>query len=221
MKNPSLKKQALLLIVLILISGCSKDSDTNEELGANDYRFSEQQEAYIVSHNYNVNDLITYKNQHGEVLHMKAVTNRRQISERSGTSGWYFIPRYTTESDYILFEIDDPNVEFPLGMFYKSDFNRYGGFEVAFFLTYWNNHGIQSSDGVQLNSFFENERTSIYMDGFNYNNVFLIESGTDRSLGNTEYNITYNVYELLYDLDYGIIQFKETDGTQWQLQQLE
>ena len=210
----------ILLCLLLLFYACGKeDTETNY------YRFTEEDRNYIISHNYQKGDVLTYKNQHNQMLQLRVIetktTKAKQYSKGtfSGGGGLFeaYYDRKIIRLEIINNEADNAEKDYVVYVFSKREnilwtgikFPLWNKFSAAFIDQINTPIDITLSDGLS-------HKETIKLNNKVFKKVVQFDSNLNDAYNNSS-NIGIYVNQIFYDLEFGIIQFVDIDGKTWKL----
>lgn len=213
-----------ILTVLALVS-CQTDESTEQEYPY--YQFGETEQKFIINHEYKEGDILVYKNEDNESLHFEVVevTERkaRQFSEGTFSGGGGHMQAYF-DSKIIRLEIIENGTNYSCCDQINYVFSkREDVFRVGLKFPLWNQSSASFIDEIQnpiditIDYKYGYTYQNLTLNGVNYDSVLKFESETPNRLYNDSTNIDILVNEIFYDLGFGIVQFKDTDGKLWSL----
>ena len=213
-------------LVFSLLCSCSM-SLNQEQTDAPYYQFNNQDSALIINYNYVPDQIITYQNDEGQTIRFKVLSNQTSknasYSDGSLSGGEGLLENYY-DSKIIRFEILENTSEQPHAavnyIFSKNSNTLNNGFNFPM----WNVPVFSYIDEPQntANIFLEPyntlPKTSLTIDGHQFNKVVTINSNSDQSNTNNLFGpLTQNINQIRYDYDFGIIEFKDIQGRLWRL----
>lgn len=213
-----------ILAVLTLVS-CQTDDSTERDYPY--YQFEETDQKFIISHDYKEGDILVYKNEDNESLHLEVVEvtvrKAREVSQGTFSGGGGHTLAYF-DSKIIRLEIIENGMNYSCCDQINYVFSKRGDtFRMGFKFPLWNQSSSSFIDEVQnpvdvtINHQYGHTYQNINLDGVNYDEVLIFQSETPDRLYNDSTNTDILVNEIFYDLDFGIIQFKDIDGKLWSL----
>jgi hypothetical protein len=216
-------KNFILSFGILFISGCETENNYDRYPH---YQFNNDDEKLIINYNYTTDQIITYRNQFNEELNFKVISNERKKSRYfvgATFSGGGTLRNYY-DSKIIRMEIlENQNYE-DNGLinyvFSKNSDNLKNGVNFPM----WNIPDftfideIQNPTNIIITDFNNQAKTQMTINNHLFENVVIIESGSDDEYLNSSYGtIIKNVNMILYDYDFGVIQFNDIEGKEWKL----
>lgn len=219
-----MRKTLSIVVLFIIFMNCQNNDD--DGLDYPYYEFSEADNNLIINHNYENETILTYKNQDGQTLHFKVVevlegkNNQYSIGTFSGGGGSleaYF------DRKIIRLEIVENEINYLCCDQINYIFSkRENVFKFGFKFPLWNKFSstfideVQNPIDIQINNQNNYDFEVLELNNVIYNRVIKFQSNlTDEY--NRSTNLEVFVNEVFYDLNYGIIQFKDVDGMIWKL----
>ena len=224
-----MKKQVQILyglFVCIVLISCSID-DVNNDSYHTYYQFNEHNNNLIISYDYQVGQIITYRNQFGEELNFKVILNE---TKKSGdySSGFFSgsVLNHYYDSKRILFEIlENDNYGYNYGLIGYMFSRNSDIFRNGVNLPMWNISNSTFIDEIQypinipMRDYNNQTKTEVIINGKIFENVVIVESGSNEEefFNNNYGTIPKRVNKLYYDYEFGIIRFDDIDGNEWKL----
>lgn len=211
----------ILLCLLLLFYACGKeDTETNY------YRFTEEDRNYIISHNYQNGDVLTYKNQHNQSLQLRVVesktTKAKQTSKGtfSGGGGLFeaYYDRKIIRLEMVNNEADNDETDEVIYVFSK----RENTFTAGIRFPLWNKFSAAFVDQINtavdlvFNVELNHKQETINLNNKTFKKVVQFDSNLNDAYNDSS-NIEIYVNQIFYDLEFGIIQFVDIDGKTWKL----
>ena len=213
----------LMLIVSLVVTSCSPKNDMDDERY---FRFKDSDKSLLIKHNYQVDQIITYRNNDGQELNFKVILNETKKSSyfTGGTfSGGSLFNNYY-DNKIIRFEVLEYGncgrhsiVNY---IFSKNDNTFKNGINVPM----WNVSNytfideIQNPTNIMMTNYNEQTKIGMSINNHFFDKVVVIESGSDDNNQNGTYGvINRNINKVFYDYNFGIIQFNDIDGKEWKL----
>ncbi len=211
------KVKRLVLLLTSLLIGCSHLAPKETY-----YHFRDNDFDKLLS--FEMSQIIKYKNE---------IENENEIIFEVTKVSDDYKKQYTVTSmtagvlHYFYYDVQEielkayPNIpiryklrRFPIDVEQAKDddFTEYpSDFKGNLYFPYWN-----EIEAINLDINFDDERTSMLVNGINYENVYVFESGNpDPIVISTTF--VKNVNTIYYDLHYGIIGFDDIDGREWRI----
>jgi hypothetical protein len=221
-----MKKVIVLILTVFTVVSCSTDDNENESNHPY-YQFSASDRDLMIDYDYKEGDVLTYKNQDNELLQFRVVEvierKAREYSRGTFSGGGGILLSYY-DSKIIKLEInqvgeDDLCCDQVNFIFSKNDDTlRFG---IHFSL--WNKSTstfIDSSERgsvhISVNNPYERLYQTMTINGITYDKVMHFESDTDDPY-NYYSDLSIYANEVFYDLNFGIVQFKDVEGKLWSL----
>ena len=222
MKNPI--KIVLISLGLLLFWSCSLDLN-QENTNAPYYTFNNQDRSFMINYQYVAGQTIRYVNQNGDTLHFRVLENQTSknasYSDGSLSGGEGLLENYYDSKIIQLEILENPSTEQYALVNYIFSKNKdiltnglnFPMWNVPLY-SYIDEH--QNSVNIFLKEYNALPTSSLSINGHLFNKVITIDSNSDQSTNNSTFGpLTQNVNEIVYDYDFGIIQFKDIDGRVW------
>ena len=210
----------------MLFTACSL-SLNEVQTNAAYYSFNDEDTSLIINYNYVPEQIITYTNEQGGTLGFKVIENetrKKEYRSRGTFSGGGGLLENYYDSKIIRFEIiENPSSEQYAKVNYIFSKNKdiltnglnFPMWNVPLY-SYIDEH--QNSVNIFLKEYNALPTSSLSINGHLFNKVITIDSNSDQSTNNSTFGpLTQNVNEIVYDYDFGIIQFKDINDTLWSL----
>ena len=224
MKNPI--KIVLISLGLLLFWSCSLDLN-QENTNAPYYTFNNQDRSFMINYQYVAGQTIRYVNQNGDTLHFRVLENQTSknasYSDGSLSGGEGLLENYYDSKIIQLEILENPSTEQYALVNYIFSKNKdiltnglnFPMWNVPLY-SYIDEH--QNSVNIFLKEYNALPTSSLSINGHLFNKVITIDSNSDQSTNNSTFGpLTQNVNEIVYDYDFGIIQFKDINDTLWSL----
>lgn len=212
-----------LTLGFLLCTACTLSDDTVE---ATYYKFNDSDKALNIDYDYKIDQIITYQNQDGEQVHFKVIQNelkkasyyfRGSFAGGGGFSNYYDIK-------IIRFEIiENENYE-NVGLVNYIFSSNGGRFNNGINFPMWNIPDFtyidefQNPTNIIMTDFNTKPKTQMEINNHLFERVVSVESGSNEVYENYTYgSIIKNVNKIYYDYDFGIIQFEDIKGKEWQV----
>ncbi len=217
----------LLGLVLVFLVGCASDDNTEE---VPYYRFTSEDENFIIDYNYSEGQIIRYQNQDGQEVQLRVVVNSREKSTNYSnfTNGFNFnttpIVNFYDSKIIRLEVIGNQNYEGNKGLVsYVFSRNR-DRFTNGINLPMWNVSSSilidesQNPINILLQDFNNTNQMEMTIETRTFENVVVIDSESTEEYFNFIYGtIAKNVNRVYYDYAFGIIRFDDIEGNEWEL----
>lgn len=213
-----------ILALLMALISCQGDYDNGIDYPY--YKFSETDKNSIINYDYEVGTVLTYKNQVNDILRFKVVEIKEgktnQYSRGSFSGGGGYLEAYF-ERKIIRLEIIENGSGYTCCDQINYIFSkRENTFKFGFKFPLWNVPSSiivdesQNPIDIQISSQNNFQYEVLEINNIVYDNVIKFQSDLTNSY-NTSTNLDIFVNEIYYALDFGIIQFKDTNDMLWKL----
>lgn len=217
---------ALLLVSIFLFIQCSQpDFEDNITY----YKFTNEDNQFIINYDYDVNDIIIYQNQFGEQIHCKVVYNEtKRRGKYQGSFAGFGDPtlQYYYDGKIIRLEIvenitdtnlSSNNRELINYIFLKGSDSLISGLNFPMWNVSNSSHLVEGQNSISFGlwDYYDTQRQEMNVNGHLFNNVIVINSESNLPLNSNL--LPNNVNEIFYDFDFGIIQFNDIEDKQWKL----
>lgn len=213
-----------ILAVLALVS-CQVNESTEQDHPY--YQFEESEQEFIISHDYKEGDILVYKNEDNESLHLEVVEvtvrKERVVSQGTFSGGGGHTLSYFDSKIIRLEIIENGESHFCCDQINYVFSKRENIFRMGFKFPLWNQSSTSFIDELQnpidilINHEYDHTYQNINLDETNYGKVLLFQSESLNNPHNTSTNIDILAHKIFYDLNFGVIQFEDTDGKLWSL----
>ena len=219
-------KKSFLIISVLFITLIDCQSDDNNGLDYPYYEFTEAENNFIINHNYQNGIILKYKNQDNQTIQFKVVEiieeKANQYSSGTFSGGGGILEAYF-DRKIIRLEIIENGTNYSCCDQINYVFSkRENVFKFGFKFPLWNKPSsifideVQNPIDIQISSQNNYEYEVFELNNITYDKVIKFQSDL-----NDEYNSSTNleifVNEVFYDLNFGIIQFKDINGKLWKL----
>ena len=224
--KPNIMKHNLdkFLIVLLLLMSCTKDEDSGIDYPY--YKFSETEQSYLISNNYQIGNVLTYKNQNNETLNLKVIESD-ELKSSQYSPGTFSTTGNELESYFdrkiIRLEIVENGINYSCCDQINYVFSKSNNeFKFGLKFPLWNKQSstiidaIQYPIDIQINNLSVSPLEPLEIENTTYNRVLLLESESIEEL-NASTNLEIFVNQIYYDIDFGIVQFNDLNGMEWKL----
>ena len=221
-------KFIFLNIGFLMLFSCESNNDEDRYPY---YRFTTEDEQLIINYDYVPDQIIIYRNQLGEELNFKVISNERKkrgYYSRGTLSGGGGLLQNYYDSKIIRIDILE-NVGNSGGsgdytavnyVFSKND----NEFENGLNFPMWNVqlfsfiNEIQDNVNIYLRDYNNAQKTTLNVNGHLFEKVVEINSGSDDSYNSFLFgSLVQNVNQIYYDYEFGVIQFKDIEGNEWKV----
>lgn len=216
-----MKKIAILILVGLYMVSCNTDDDDVNESKLSYYQFSESDRELIIDYDYLEGDVLKYKNQDNETLEFRVtevVEGKVGEYSRSGFLESHHDRKMITLEIYEAGATDVCSGRVTY-IFSKSS-NR---LKIGFYFSLWNKSAttlIELSEQTIVHQTIRHPYERLYqimtVNGITYDKVMQFESGTAAPY-NYYSDLEIYVNEALYDMNFGIVQFKDIEENIWNL----
>lgn len=219
---------ALILLMITFLS-CEFGEGDGRDDGLPYYSFSAEERKLIISHDYEPNDVITYRNDLGEEIHFKVISAENGIEEYTSSWGSFWgsstsVYRENHDIARIQMEILENSNE---GEYSKLNYvfsKRTNEFRGGLNFPMWNapdkrtiSEAVTNIDLVEESNL--HGRIAVEINGHLFERVYIISSETNESITDSSFGILpQNINEFYYDDQFGIVQFKDIEGVVWKVQ---
>ena len=224
MKNPI--KIVFVSFSFLLFWSCSLDLN-QENTEAPYYTFNNQDRSFMINYQYVAGQTIPYVNQSGDTLHFRVLENQTSknasYSDGSLSGGEGLLENYYDSKIIQLEILENPSTEpYALVNYIFSKNNNTLNTGINFPM--WNLplfsfiDEIQNSVNIFTNQYQGQTTSSVSINGHQFNKVITINTNSNDSGNDDRFGpLLQNVNEILYDYDFGIIQFKDINDTIWRV----
>lgn len=221
-------KFLIVSIGVVFFAGCSTDS--NEDRYPY-YKFNSEDELLIIKYNYVPDQVITYKNQFGEEIQFKVNLNERKkrgyYSQGTFSGGGGILENYYDSKIIRIEIIENQGIAGGSGDYSAVNYvfsKNADEFNYGLNFPMWNVtlfsfiNEIQDNVNIYLSNYNHGTRISSMINGHLFENVIIIDSESEESKNSSLFGpLIQNVNQILYDYDFGIIQFNDIDGKEWKV----
>ncbi len=217
-----MKNITIILIIFVSFYGCIHyDIELNETY----HKFNNDDENLIINYNYEVDQIITYKNQFNEEIHFKVTQNQRKKRGKwegnwvtSSTFSHYY------ESKIIRLEIVENEANYGDEVVHYIFSKSYNKFKNGINFPIWNVNYFSFIDEIQedvnlhLRDYNGITKVEMNINGHLFQKVITLNSGSDLLLsGSLGAMLPNSINKLYYDYEFGVIQFNDIDGKEWKI----
>lgn len=210
--------------VMLCLSSCSEGGTTVDGMEVPYYTFEAADRQLTLDYNYKENQIITYKNQFGEQLRFKVMSNTSKKHGSYNGSFWgsYSSLEYYYDSKLIYLRALDGynNTEIESSLIYAFSKSN-GKFMNTINMPLYNIENATFLDeldrpfNISLTEFNNSVKNSFTVNGHVFDRVVEITSVSSEPLYYA--GLTKNVIRVYYDYDFGIIRFDGLDGKIWEV----
>lgn len=218
-------KNFLTIIILVLtITSCERNEESTLDYPY--YQFSESEKNLLVNNNYEIGDILTYRNQNNETLNFRVIESEEkkanQYSPSTFSGGGGNLEAYY-DMLILRLEIIENGTNYSCCDQINYIFSKSNNlFKFGFKFPLWNKHSSTIIDDshfpidVQLSNLNLNQLETLEIENTIYNRVILLQSESTEEI-NDSTNLEIFVNEVFYDIDFGIVQFNDLNGMVWKL----
>jgi hypothetical protein len=215
----------LLFLGIFELVSCSKEPEDNHPY----YKFNDSDLNLIINYNYIENQIITYENQFGEKLHFKVMSNifkKESKYSGSGFVGSYSSLDYYYDSKIVRLEIVENESNYRYNQVIYNFSKSQNIFKNTLNNPIWNTESsstfyddVDRPFNIELNIYNSNNKIQLNINGHTFNKIVEINSNNNTTTFPPIYGalLTKNVNKVLYDYDFGIVEFEDIDGKVWKV----